>query len=183
MAATREDEGAEAARGPVVNTLTEPLKGIDDQEMSGLWLWHGAPPGETQRQKAYRRPTRWLRIAGALIVAALSGLAGFALTLPKPPEPAEPTLSSPPAASIDPPPTVRVEPSPSHDLAAEMTRAPDLAAPAMWERATAPVAVRPPIVSHDRHHQRFGKRPASVLTQLFMTPAFRNGTLRPIQDR
>src|SRR5215469_7747737 len=122
--------------GLPLDTLTEPLKVINDQQVSGLWLWHGAPPGETERQKANRPPTRWLRIASALIVAALLGLAGFALTLPKPPEPAKPIPAPPPPASIYAPPTVRVEPSPNHDLAAEMTRAPDLAAPAMWERAT-----------------------------------------------
>jgi hypothetical protein len=168
-----------------LDTLTElpALKVVDDQEVSGLWLWHGAPPGENERQKAYRPPTRWLSIAGALIVAALSGLAGFVLTLPKPPEPAKPVASSSAPASIDPPPTVPVEAAPKRDPAAEMTRAPDLAAPAMLGRATAPVAVTPPIVSHDRHHQRFGKRTGSALTQLLMTPAFRNGTLRPIEDR
>lgn len=168
-----------------MDTLTElpALKVVDDQEVSGLWLWHGAPPGENERQKAYRPPIRWLRITGALIVVALSGLAGFVLTLPKPPEPTESVASSPAPASIDPPPTVPVEPTPKRDPAAEMTRAPDLAAPAMSARATAPVAVRPPIVSHDRHHQRFGKRAGSALTELLMTPAFRNGTLRPIEDR
>jgi len=42
-------------RGPALDTMTDypALKVVvDHEEVSGLWLWHGARPGENERQKA-----------------------------------------------------------------------------------------------------------------------------------
>ena len=44
-------------RSPALNTMTDDpaLKiVVDHQEVSGLWLWHGARPGENERQRAFQ---------------------------------------------------------------------------------------------------------------------------------
>ena len=89
--------------------MTEPpaLRVVPDEEVSGLWLWHGAPPDQQQRQRVSRRGVRrlsrgtlWVRIGAALIVAGLSALAASVLIAARLTEPAGPWASSPATAAI-----------------------------------------------------------------------------------
>ena len=211
--------------------MTEPpaLMAVPDEDVSGLWLWHGAPPGEQKRQRVSRRGARWLSIGAAFIVAALSALAAFVLIVPRLREPATPTASSPATVAIvtptSPLPTVNTpsSPPPAVDTPVSLpatidTRAataavagpasapasaatPDgvLAEPPARDRAvepapsrpsaparrgmssegSRPVAVKPEVTRH-HNDQRSVKKTGTSLTELLATPAFQNGTLRPV---
>lgn len=207
--------------------MTEPpaLMAVPDEQVSGLWLWHGAPPDEQKRQRGSRRGARWLSIGAAFILAPLSALTAFVLIVPGLPEPASPpvtvaivtstsplptvnTLSSPPPA-VDTPAslpatidtraaTAAVAGPPVSALASAATPAEVPAEPPVRDRAVEPAPSRPsaparrgvssqrlrPVARKPeviRHHddQRFAKTGTS-LTELLATPAFQNGTLRPV---
>src|SRR5215472_2702750 len=79
------------------DVMTEPpaLRIVPDKEVSGLWLWHGAPPDRQPRQRAPRRGARRLSVGGGvLFVAALSAIAAFVLIGPRLSEPATSSGSS-----------------------------------------------------------------------------------------
>ena len=205
------------------DSMTEPpaLRAVPDEEVSGLWLWHGASPGQQQRQRVLRRRVRRLSIGAALIVAALSALAALVLIVPRLTEPAEPSALSPATVAIhtptSPPPVVDTPASPrdtvdpqastvavagtptspptSAGTPAEISAKPparDRAEPVL-SRASAPApggvlsqeshraAVKPGVVWHHRD-PRFAKQTGTSLSDLLATPAFRNGTLRPVLD-
>lgn len=121
--------------------MTEPpaLMTVPDEGVSGLWLWHGAPPDQQKRQTVSRRGARWLSIGAAVTVVALSTLAALVLIVARLSDPAARWASSPPTVAIDiptsPPPTVY---APSSQLPALDTPAsppatintPELTAPA-----------------------------------------------------
>ena len=219
--------------------MTEPpaLMAVPDEEVSGLWLWQGAPPDQQnappdqqKRQTVSRRGARWLSIGAAFIVAALSALAAFVLIVPRLREPATPTASSPATVAIvtptSPLPTVNTSSSPPSAVdtpvslpATVDTRAataavvgPPASAPAsaatpdgvlaeppardravepapsrssaparrgMSSQGSRPVAVKPEVTRH-HNDQRFAKKTGTSLTDLLATPAFQNGTLRPV---
>jgi hypothetical protein len=210
--------------------MTEPpaLMSVPDEGVSGLWLWQGAPPDQQnappdqqKRERVRRRGALWLRIGAPLIVAALSTLAAFVLIVPRLPEPATPSASSPATAAIDtpsspplvadtpasPPATVdtpaagatgastpalapasvgtpggMAEPT-ARDQAAEPapSRASASAPRGMSSQISRPVAVKPGVVRH-RNEQRFARQTGRSLADLHSTPAFQNGTLRPVPD-
>ena len=210
--------------------MTEPpaLRVVPDEEVSGLWLWHGAPPDQQQWQRVARRDGRRLSrgtlrvsIGAALFVAALSALAAMVLITPRLTEPAGRSASSPATAAIATPPlpppaadtpaapraavgppvstgaVAGASPSPpsSAGTPAEIPAAPptrDRAEPAL-SRASAPaprgvssqeshpVAAKPGVVWHHRD-PRSAKQTGTSLSDLLATPAFRNGTLRPVVD-
>ena len=209
--------------------MTEPpaLMAVPDEEVSGLWLWQGAPPDQQnappdqqKRQTVSRRGARWLSIGAAFIVAALSTLAAFVLIVPRlretaaivtptPPLPTVNTPSSPPpavdtpvslpatidtraatAAVVGPPASapasaatpdgVLAEPS-ARDRAVEPapSRPSAPARRGMSSQGSRPVAVKPEVTRH-HNDQRFAKKTGTSLTDLLATPAFQNGTLRPV---
>ena len=214
--------------------MTEPpaLMSVPDEGVSGLWLWQGAPPDQQNatpnQQKGQRIPRRgalWLSIGAPLIVAALSTLAAFVLIVPRLPETAIPSASSPAMAAIDtlssaplvadtpasPPATVDTpvagaagastpalaplapasvgtpggmlaEPT-ARDQAAEPapSRASASAPRGVSSQGSRPVAVRPAVVRR-RDEQRFARKTGRSLADLHATPAFQNGTLRPVPD-
>jgi hypothetical protein len=214
--------------------MTEPpaLMSVPDEGVSGLWLWQGAPPEQQNappnQQKGQRIPRRgalWLSIGAPLIVAALSTLAAFVLIVPRLPETATPSASSPAMAAIDtlssaplvadtpasPPATVDTpaagaagastpalaplapasvgtpggmlgEPI-ARDQAAEPapSRASASAPRGVSSQGSRPVAVRPAVVRR-RDEQRFARKTGRSLADLHATPAFQNGTLRPVPD-
>ena len=181
-------------------TDPSPLMMTPGDESSGLWLWHGAPPDEPKQDKASARRVRWLVIGGVLLLAALLLLAWFVVTLPKRPSPAEVTVSSPvtpapdppsspPVEAVLPPPVAAVQPrDPSLEpvqrdnpaTAIEMKQTP-MSAPAtpLPSQASPPVRAKPSVA---RHHRDQRERARTPLTQLFMSPAFRKGTLTPVRD-
>jgi len=205
------------------DSMTEPpaLRAVPDEEVSGLWLWHGASPGQQQRQRVPRRGVRRLSIGAALIVAALSALAALVSIVPRLTEPAASLALSPATVAIDtptsPPPVVDAPASPrdtvdpqastvavagtptspptSAGTPAEISAKPparDRAEPVL-SRASAPApggvlsqdshraTVKPGVVWHHRD-PRSAKQTGTSLTDLLATPAFRNGTLRPVLD-
>src|SRR6516164_2448955 len=85
--------------------MTEPpaSMSVPDEGVSGLWLWQGVPPDQQKGQRVPRRGALWLSIGAPLIVAALSTLAAFVLIVPRFPESATPSASSPVTAAIDTP--------------------------------------------------------------------------------
>ena len=218
------------------DVIVEPpaLRVAPDEEASGLWLWHGAPPDQQQRQKVPRRGVRRLSIGAAVVVPALSALAGLVLIVPRLTEPAGPSASSPATVAIarpppvvetptSPPPVVEtptssppaidtpatpratVDPPASPAAVAGTATSPPISAgtpagapaePPARERAepapsrasapaprrvssrgSRPVAAKPGVVWH---HD--SKQTGTSLTDLLATPAFRDGTLRPVQD-
>jgi len=210
--------------------MTEPpaLRIVPDDEVSGLWLWHGAPPDQQQRQRVARRDGRRLSrstlrvsIGAALVVAALSMLAAVVLIVPRLTEPAGRSASSPATAAIAtpllPPPAADTSAAPraavdplaspgavagastspptSIGTAAETSAEPpvrDRAEPALSlasapaprgvsSRESHPAAVKPGVVWHHRD-PRSAKQTGTSLSDLLATPAFRNGTLRPVVD-
>ena len=196
-----------------VGNMTEPpaLMTAPDEQVSGLWLWHGAPPAKSKERKTHARRPPWLGIAGVLLVGALAPIAGFMLSSPRHPEPAKPAASSPVSplsgsqSSAAAPAVQRRDPTAEetqsrasapavqhHDPTAEETqsrasataeetqsRASAPAAPPVSSKVSRPVSVGRSVVQRD-HHQR--KRTKAPLAQLFGSPAFRNGTLRPIPE-
>jgi cytoskeletal protein RodZ len=204
---------------------TEPpaLMTMPDEGVSGLWLWQGAPldeqnapPDQQKRQWVPRRGTLWLSIGAALIVAALSTLAAFVLIVPRLPQPATPSASSPATAAIDTPisplPTVDTPSSPpvadtpapppatvdTPASTAAGASAPALAPasvgtpagmpaePTARDRAAEPAPSRasPPApwgVS-SQGSRPVAKKAGRSLADLHPTPAFQNGTLRPVPD-
>ena len=203
--------------------MTEPsaLRVVPDEEVSGLWLWHGAPPDRQPRQRVPRRGARRLSVGGGvLIVAALSAIAAFVLIEPRLPEPttfsgssavaiATPTslppavdapaspraavdrLTSPAAvagaaasapASAGTPTGMPAEP-PALDRAAEGAplRASAPATQGVSSQVSHPVAPKPAVVRRHRD-PRVARQTGTSLTDLLATPAFRDGTLRPVQD-
>ena len=165
--------------------MTEPpaLRVVPDEEVSGLWLWHGAPPDQQQRQRVSRRGVRrlsrgtlWVRIGAALIVAGLSALAASVLIAARLTEPAGPWASSPATAAIATstslPPAADTPASPAAVAAAPQS---------VSAQESHPVAVKPGVVWRHRD-PRFAKQTGTSLTDLLATPAFRNGTLRPVLD-
>jgi glucose/sorbosone dehydrogenase len=203
--------------------MTEPpaLRVVPDEEVSGLWLWHGAPPDQQQRQRVPRRGVRRLSSAAALIVATLSALATFVLIVPRLTEPAGTSASSAATVAIatpTPPPAVDTPtspPSPAADTPASKAAgagtdasppasagtparmpaeppARDRAGPALSRAFAAaprgvssqeshPVVAKPGVVRHHRD-PRFARQTGTSLSDLLATPAFRDGTLRPVQD-
>jgi hypothetical protein len=221
--------------------MTEPpaLITVPDEGVSGLWLWQGAPPDQQnappdqqKRQWVPRRGALWLSIGAPLVVAALSTLAAFVLIVPRLPQPATPSASSPVTAAIDtpisPPPTVNTPSSPppvvdtpasppatvdtpasagpgastpslapasvgttagivaeptALDRAAELapSRASAHAPRGVSSQGSRPVAVKPGVVWH-RDERRLAKKTGRSLADLHATPAFQNGTLRPVLD-
>ena len=208
------------------DVIVEPpaLRVAPDEEASGLWLWHGAPPDQQQRQKVPRRGVRRLSIGAAVVVPALSALAGLVLIVPRLTEPAGPSASSPATVAIARPPPVVETPTsspPAIDtpatpratidpaaspaaVAGTPTSAPASAGPPagvpaeppareraepapsrasapaprrVSSRGSRPVAAKPGVVWH---HD--SKQTGTSLTDLLATPAFRDGTLRPVQD-
>jgi hypothetical protein len=201
--------------------MTEPpaLMTAPDEQVSGLWLWHGAPPDKSKERKTPARRPLWLGIAAVLLVGALAPLAGSMLSSPRPPEPAKPAASSPVSPLSDfqgsaaapavqrrdptaeetqsrasPPavqhrdPTAEETQSRASPPAAQrrdptaeemQSRAAAPAAPPISSKVSRPVSVGRSVVQRD-HHQR--KRTKAPLAQLFGSPAFRNGTLRPIPE-
>jgi len=169
--------------------MTEPpaLKVVSDEEVSGLWLWHGAPPDQQPRQSVPRQGVRRLSIGSALIVAALPALAALVLIAPRLTEPAGPSALSPATAAIDtppsPPPAVETPtspPSPAIDTPAS-TAAVAAAPQGVSSQEPHPVAAKPGVVRHHRS-SRSAKPIGASLTDLLATPAFRDGTLRPVLD-
>src|SRR5262245_419925 len=107
--------------------MTEPpaLMTVPDEEASGLWLWHGAPPDQQNRQKARRRNPFWLSISAALITA-LSTVAVLVLIATQLPEPATPSASSPMTVAIEGPPS----PPPAVDTPPSVAPTPGVSTPA-----------------------------------------------------
>jgi hypothetical protein len=207
--------------------MTEPpaLMSAPDEGVSGLWLWQGAPPDQQNappdqqnRRRVPRPGALWLSIGAPLIVAALSTLAAFVLIVPRFPEPATPSASSPVTAAIDTPSSpplvadtpasvdtpasraagastpalapasvgtpggVLAEPT-ARDQAAEPapSRASAPAPQGVSSQGSRPVALKPGVVRH-RDEQRFARKTGRSLANLHATPAFQNGTLRPVPD-
>jgi hypothetical protein len=165
-----------------VDNLTEPpaLTAIPGEQISGLWLWHGAAPGQGKKQKTYARRIPRPGLAGVLLVTALAPFGWLTLTLLKDPEPVNPAVSSLVSPSSDPVSSTHVEATHRRDPAAEQPQAPAPAPPAESPRASRPGPVVPTLIRHYRHPRKQARTP---LIQLHLTRTFRNGTLRPIHDR
>jgi hypothetical protein len=207
--------------------MTEPpaLMTVPDERVSGLWLWQGAPPDQQSRpsdqQKRQRIPRRgafWLSIGASLIVAALSIPAAFVLIVPRLPQPATPSASSPAIAAIDtpisplptvdtpspPPPVADTPASPPATVDTPASTAAGASTPALApasvgtpagmpaeptarDRAAEPAPSRAsapaPRGESSQRSRPVAKKAGRSLADLHSTPAFQNGTLRPVPDQ
>jgi hypothetical protein len=134
--------------------MTEPpaLITAPDEGVSGLWLWHGAPPDQQKHQAVARRAALWPSIGAAVIVVALSALAVFVLIVPRYSEPAAHSALSPPTVAIDTP----TSPPPPVDT-------PSSQPPAIDTPASPPAATNTP-ESNAAVADRAASAPASVAT-------------------
>jgi hypothetical protein len=93
-----------------------------------------------------------------------------------------PALAPLAAASVGTPGGMLAEPTARDQAAAPAPSRASASAPrGVSSQGSRPVATKPGAVSH-RDEQRFARKPGRSLADLQATPAFQNGTLRPVPD-